>query len=100
MASPTHMENVMRKDYKDIGFAVVNGVLAGEETTLVVQMFGAGDTQLAYQIKPTILTSQAATTVSPSIVEVQSGATVAAQNQFSRIDESIHAAESGYFRII
>ncbi|MEK7141553.1 MAG: CAP domain-containing protein [Patescibacteria group bacterium] len=79
MASPTHMENVMRKDYKDIGFAVVNGVLAGEETTLVVQMFGAGDTQLAYQIKPTILTSQAATTVSPSIVEVQSGATVAAQ---------------------
>lgn len=62
MASPTHRENIMRGDYKDIGFAVVNGVLGGEETTLVVQMFGAGDSQLAYQMKPTILTPSAIAT--------------------------------------
>lgn len=69
MASPTHKENIMRGDYKDIGFAVVNGVLAGEETTLVVQMFGAGDSQLAYQIKPTILTPMAAATAPPTLAQ-------------------------------
>ncbi len=69
MASHTHKDNIMRGDYKDIGFAVVNGVLGGEETTLVVQMFGAGDSQLAYQIKPTILTPSAAATSPPVLVE-------------------------------
>ncbi len=41
MDSPTHRENILKKEYSDIGFAVVNGVLNGEETTLVVQMFGS-----------------------------------------------------------
>lgn len=41
MASPTHRENLMKASYRDIGFAVVNGILNGEETTLVVQMFGS-----------------------------------------------------------
>ncbi|MBI5620977.1 hypothetical protein HY949_04305 [Candidatus Gottesmanbacteria bacterium] len=54
MASPTHKDNIMRSDYRDIGFAVVNGTLGGEEMTLVVQMFGAGDSNLAYQLKPTV----------------------------------------------
>lgn len=40
MESPTHRANVLRKEYSDVGFAIVNGVLNGEETTLVVQMFG------------------------------------------------------------
>lgn len=40
MDSPTHRENIMRSEYTDVGFAVVNGILNGEETTLVVQMFG------------------------------------------------------------
>lgn len=39
MNSPTHKENILRKDYTEVGFAVVDGVLNGEETTLVVQMF-------------------------------------------------------------
>ncbi len=65
MASSTHRDNVMRPDYKDIGFAVVNGVLDGEETTLVVQMFGAGDSQLAYQPKPVVTTKAAAVSVIP-----------------------------------
>ncbi|MFC1646916.1 CAP domain-containing protein [Patescibacteria group bacterium] len=41
IASPTHRDNVLKSSYSDIGFAVINGVLNGEETTLVVQMFGA-----------------------------------------------------------
>lgn len=40
MKSPGHRENILKKDYTEIGFAIVNGVLNGEETTLVVQMFG------------------------------------------------------------
>lgn len=40
MESPTHRDNIVRKEYTDVGYAVVNGILNGEETTLVVQMFG------------------------------------------------------------
>jgi len=40
MASTSHRENIMSGRYKDIGVAVVEGVLLGKRTTLVVQMFG------------------------------------------------------------
>lgn len=40
MNSPTHRENIVRKEYSEVGYAVVNGMLNGEDTTLVVQMFG------------------------------------------------------------
>lgn len=40
MNSPSHRENLLRSTYEDVGFAIVNGTLGGEETTLVVQMFG------------------------------------------------------------
>ncbi len=38
--SPSHRENLLSENYQDIGFAVVNGILDGYETTLVVQTFG------------------------------------------------------------
>lgn len=41
MNSPTHRANIMKKEYTDIGLAVMNGSLNGEETTLVVQELGA-----------------------------------------------------------
>jgi len=47
MASPSHRENIVKSGYQDVGFAIVNGVLNGEETTLVVQMFGAGSGPIA-----------------------------------------------------
>lgn len=40
MNSPTHRKNILNPVYKDIGVAVVEGVLEGRETTLVVQLFG------------------------------------------------------------
>lgn len=40
MASPTHKDNLLNGRYRDIGIAVVEGVLNGQKTTLVVQMFG------------------------------------------------------------
>ena len=45
MKSPSHRENILRKEYQDIGFAVVNGDLNGEETTLVIQMFGVSSSK-------------------------------------------------------
>ncbi len=40
MNSPSHRENVVNGKYKDIGVAVLDGTLNGQNTTLVVQMFG------------------------------------------------------------
>lgn len=40
MASPTHRDNLLNSKYQDIGIAVVEGILNGQKTTLVVQMFG------------------------------------------------------------
>ena len=40
MDSPSHRENLLKKDYSEVGFGIVNGTLQGEELTLVVQMFG------------------------------------------------------------
>lgn len=40
MNSPAHRDNLLNTNYQDIGVAVVNGTLNGQQTTLVVQMFG------------------------------------------------------------
>ncbi|HET7713532.1 MAG TPA: CAP domain-containing protein, partial [Patescibacteria group bacterium] len=40
MNSPSHRDNMLSGNYTDIGVAVVNGILGGQETTLVVQLFG------------------------------------------------------------
>ncbi len=47
MDSESHKDNLLKNSYKDIGFAVVNGILEGEETTLIVQMFGTTPSELA-----------------------------------------------------
>lgn len=40
MDSPGHRENLMSSNYEDIGFAIQEGSLTGDQTVLVVQMFG------------------------------------------------------------
>lgn len=40
MASTTHRANIIKSEYRDIGIAAVSDMLDGEETTIVVQMFG------------------------------------------------------------
>lgn len=40
MNSPTHRDNIVNSKYQEIGIGVVNGVLGGVKTTLVVQHFG------------------------------------------------------------
>lgn len=46
MASPGHRENILSPNYKEIGFAVVTGTLTGEETVLVVEMFGSSNSSV------------------------------------------------------
>jgi hypothetical protein len=40
IGSPSHRENILSKDYQEIGVAVGIGKIDGEETTVVVQHFG------------------------------------------------------------
>lgn len=41
MGSPTHRENILNPKYKEIGIGVVEGDLAGVDSTVIVQFFGA-----------------------------------------------------------
>lgn len=64
MNSTSHKDNLLKTDFEDVGFAIVDGKLQGEETTLVVQMFGTKKGARIAQIQ-----SQAAATtnVKPTI---------------------------------
>lgn len=47
MASPEHRANVLSAQYSDVGFAVAEGVLDGQATTLVVALYGHETSQQA-----------------------------------------------------
>lgn len=53
MASPTHRDNILNPKYKEIGIGIVEGDLAGSDTTLIVQFFG---TRYVDSVKPTVAT--------------------------------------------
>lgn len=40
MNSPTHRDNIMNGNYKEVGIGVVEGNLSGTDTTIIVQFFG------------------------------------------------------------
>lgn len=41
MASESHKANILNGDYTDVGFAVVDGMIDGRDTTIVVAFYGA-----------------------------------------------------------
>lgn len=41
MASPTHKDNILNGNYKEVGIGVVEGNLSGVDTTIIVQFFGS-----------------------------------------------------------
>ncbi|MBM3282933.1 hypothetical protein FJY90_01640 [Candidatus Gottesmanbacteria bacterium] len=47
MNSPSHRANILKPEYSEIGLAVMDGTLNGEETTLIVQHFGTKSTNAA-----------------------------------------------------
>ena len=63
MSSPTHRANLLKSNYVDVGYAVVNGLLLGSETTIVVAMYGA-------PIEPTPTPAPVIETVMPQSVDV------------------------------
>ena len=40
MASEKHRENILNKNYQDVGFAVADGELKGEKTKIIVALYG------------------------------------------------------------
>lgn len=75
MGSTTHRVNILHKDFQNIGVAVVNGKIQGNETILIVQMFGSQKIstlgniqQVVSTIKPTVTngTNQKRTQAAPS----------------------------------
>lgn len=63
MNSATHRENILNAHYKDVGFAVVDGNLNGEATTLVVALYGAPATVAAVNAASVQPTSFAAPSI-------------------------------------
>lgn len=49
MQSPAHRENILNQNYTDVGFAVVDGKINGENTTLVVALYATPVTAAAVE---------------------------------------------------
>ena len=64
LASPTHRANVLNKNYSDVGFAVVDGKLQGQDTSLVVAYYAEPESSA-------VLASTNQKPVSPVFVEPQ-----------------------------
>lgn len=75
MDSPTHRENLLRQEYTEVGFAMANGVLNGEETTLVVQMFGKPLSESSITEK--------ASPLAPAMVEAEEPGIQTSENTFN-----------------
>jgi hypothetical protein len=67
MASPTHRENLLSGNYLEIGVAVINGNLLGEDVVLVVQMFGNQTNMTVLTPKPNVPVVQTETGDTSSI---------------------------------
>lgn len=72
MNSPTHRDNILNPKYKEIGIGVVEGDLAGSDTTVIVQFFGATYADvvpqpLAQKVEATVVPTPVATSV-PTII--------------------------------
>lgn len=96
MDSPTHRDNILKASYHDVGFAVVNGILNGEETTLVVQMFGSRAKATAQLPQaPTVVTQQAAQTevvskpLPSSVASAYSGVSIKPLIDIGRLNHTV-----------
>lgn len=71
MRSPTHRANILKPEYQEIGLAVMNGSLVGEDTTLVVQEFGSRTQYVASAPKPANVIPTTAAEVQPEAAKAQ-----------------------------
>ena len=57
MLSPSHKRNILNNNYRDIGIAVLSGKIDGQETNLLVELFGSKKTT------PTLIAAKPAAAV-------------------------------------
>lgn len=67
MNSPTHRENILNPKYKEIGIGVVEGDLAGSDTTIIVQFFGATYSDIVPQPVAQVLPVEVIPVPSPAV---------------------------------
>src|SRR3989304_2374531 len=67
MASPSHRENMLSGKYKEIGIGVVEGDMAGVDTTIIVQFFGTKYAD-SLPVAPVAQTKSATPTPQPKAV--------------------------------
>ena len=70
MRSPGHRANILNPNYRDVGFAVVNGTLVGGQTTLVVAHYGqsaAGPAVVATKPAPAATPRPVVKTPAPAV---------------------------------
>ncbi len=70
MASPTHKDNIVSPKYSEIGLAVVPGSIGGQDTVLVVQLFGTQNGGSVPTVK-TATTTGAPQNIAPSPAPVE-----------------------------
>jgi hypothetical protein len=86
MASPSHRENLLSSKYQEVGIAVVEGDMAGVDTTIIVQLFGTSYSgklptvpiASAKSDETIIIEPTSAITISPTQAPVPSPTTVTA----------------------
>lgn len=65
MASPTHRANILKSDYQDVGFAVMQGTLGGKPTTLVVALYGTPETAAVQGVSSTRIAPVTGAAIAP-----------------------------------
>lgn len=85
--SPSHRKNIMNGDYNEIGIAVLSGNFQGQETTVVVQLFGK-------QENPVIKTITAAVKDLTAQQENLSSSTVASKKETASSSDAAEIASS------
>lgn len=67
MASPTHRDNLLNSNYKEIGIAVLEGTLGGQPTILVVQEFGTPSEGVVASVPEEISPEQKSVTLTAGV---------------------------------
>lgn len=88
MASPTHRANLLSSTYNDVGYAVVNGVLLGTQTTLVVAIYGATNSSAP------ITSSAAPTSNTPKTTTTTDSSPIVTTTQVARSTDATPVASS------
>ncbi len=84
MNSPSHRENILDRNFKEIGVAVADGKLTGRDGILVVQMFGSSNVPVTTQNSSqfTVDSSQKGIAMNNEQLTMNNSATVLASHQF------------------